>query len=118
MARSNEPLWWGPFSAGMMVGALCVPALILLTGFLLPGGNVTEAARIQALLNHPLTRLFLVVVVSLSFFHFAHRFRYVIFDLGLKGGKTLIAVLLYGFAIVGSGIAIAIALRWFGPNQG
>ena len=109
MARSNEPLWWGPFSAGMMIGALCVPALILLTGFLL-SGRPNDADRVQALINSPLTRLFLVLVISLSFFHWAHRFRYVLFDLGVKGGKTLVAFLCYGSAIAGT--VIAIALRW------
>lgn len=111
MARSNEPLWWGPFSAGMMVGALCIPALILLTGFFLPATQPNGAARVQALVNAPLTRLFLVIVISLSLFHFAHRFRYVIFDLGVHGGKTLIAVLLYGIAIAGTIITIGLALR-------
>jgi fumarate reductase subunit D len=113
MARSNEPLWWGPFSAGMMVGALCVPALIVLTGFLLPLGQPAGAGRVQALVSAPLTRLFLVVVVSLSLFHFAHRFRYVIFDLGVKGGKGIVAFLLYGFAIVLTAITIGVALGAF-----
>jgi fumarate reductase subunit D len=112
MSRSNEPLWWGPFSAGMMVGALCVPALILLTGFLL-SGKASDAERVQALVNAPLTRVFLVVVISLSFFHFAHRFRYVIFDLGVKGAKGLIAFLCYGSAIAATVIAVGIALRLF-----
>ena len=111
MSRSNEPLWWGPFSAGMMIGALCVPALILLTGYLLPLYQKDGAARVQGLVNAPLTRIFLVVVISFSFFHFAHRFRYVIFDLGVKGGKVLVAFLCYGSAIVGTAVTIAIALR-------
>ena len=111
MARSNEPLWWGPFSAGMMIGALCVPALILLTGYLLPQYKPNDAVRVQGLVNAPLTRIFLVVVISFSFFHFAHRFRYVIFDLGVKGGKGLVAFLCYGSAIVGTAVTIAIALR-------
>jgi fumarate reductase subunit D len=113
MARSNEPLWWGPFSAGMMVGALCVPALIVLTGFLLPFGQPASASRVQALVSHPLTRLFLVIVISLSLFHFAHRFRYVIFDAGVKGGKGIVAFLLYGFAIVFTVYTIGVALGRF-----
>lgn len=113
MARSNEPLWWGPFSAGMMVDALCVPALILLTGFLLPMWQPGSAGRVQALVSHPLARLFLVIVISLSLFHFAHRFRYVIFDLGVKGGKSAIAFLCYGFAIVFTVYTIGVALKWF-----
>lgn len=112
MARSNEPLWWGPFSAGMMVGALCLPALIFLTGFLLPGDRPDDAERVRALVNHPLTRIFLVVVISLSFFHFAHRFRYIIFDLGLQTAQGLIAFLCYGSAIAGTAIAIGLACGW------
>lgn len=112
MARSNEPLWWGPFSAGLMVGALCVPALIVLTGLLLPTLRPGAAASIQVLIHQPLTRLFLVVVIALSFFHWAHRFRYVICDLGVQGGKEIVAFLCYGSAIVGSLLTMALALRW------
>jgi fumarate reductase subunit D len=114
MARSNEPLWWGPFSAGMMAGALFVPVLILLTGFILPALRTGPAGadRVRQLFDHPLSRIFLVVVISLSLFHWAHRFRYVLFDLGVKGGKEIIAFLCYGSAIVGSVIAVLLALRW------
>ncbi len=111
MSRSNEPLWWGPFSAGMMVGALCIPALILLTGFLLPAFRANDPEGVRKVFDFWLTRLFLVIVISLSLFHFAHRFRYVIFDLGLHGGKMIVAVLLYGSAIVGTIISIGLALR-------
>jgi succinate dehydrogenase subunit D len=111
MARSNEPLWWGPFSAGMMIGALCVPAMIVITGFLLPWLRPHDAEAARRLINHPLTLLLLFVVISLSFFHWAHRFRYILFDLGLKGGRTAIAVLCYGAAVVGTVAAAAIALH-------
>jgi fumarate reductase subunit D len=111
MARSNEPFWWGPFSAGMMVGALFVPALIIITGFLFPYLRGGDSREVRALLTHPLTRLLLFVVISLSFFHWAHRFRYILLDLGVKGGRTAIAVACYGSAIVGTVVAGAIALR-------
>jgi fumarate reductase subunit D len=109
MGRSNEPLWWLPFSAGMMVGALCVPALIVITG-LLPWFRPDDWKKVQGLIQHPLTKVFLVVVISLSLFHWAHRFRYILFDLGLKGGRTAVAVVCYGAAIVGTLVAVAIAL--------
>jgi fumarate reductase subunit D len=111
MARSNEPLWWAPFSAGMMVGALFVPALILVTGVLWPMLRPEDASAARGLLLHPLTKIFLVVVISLSLFHWAHRFRYILFDLGLKGGRTAVGFLCYGAAIVGTVATIAIALR-------
>jgi fumarate reductase subunit D len=109
MARSSEPLWWGPFSAGMMVGALCVPALIIITAGM---PVIRDFVTMQKLLNHLLTRLFLFVVISLSFFHWAHRFRYIILDLGVHGGRMVVAVLCYGAAIIGTVLAGAIALQW------
>lgn len=111
MARSNEPLWWGPFSAGMMIDALCVPALILITGFLWPNHRATSAAQVQALINAVLPRLFLAVVISLSFFHGAHRLRFFLVDVGVKGGRTGIAVASYGLAILGTVLAFGIAFR-------
>jgi succinate dehydrogenase subunit D len=111
MARSNEPLWWGPFSAGMMVGALCVPALILITGVIWPFLRPAEAHIARAILMHPLTKIFLVVVICLSLFHWAHRFRYILFDLGVKGGRNAVAAICYGAAIVGSVITVLIALN-------
>src|SRR4051794_2710606 len=101
MARSSEPLWWGPFSAGMMIGALCVPALIVITG-LFPALGLLSGPELLHVLRHPLTRLFLFVVISLSLFHWAHRFRYILFDVGLKGGKSAVALLCYGTAIAGT----------------
>jgi fumarate reductase subunit D len=111
MARSNEPLWWLPFSAGLMIGALFVPALIVITGFLLPWLRPHDATSAQQLIDHALTRLFLFVIICLSFFHWAHRFRYILFDLGLKGGRAAVAAGCYGAAIVGSVLAAAIALH-------
>lgn len=113
MAKSNEPIWWSLFSAGGVVAALLVPVLILITGIawplgLLPG-DALEFARMQALLSHPLTRVFCFVLISLPLFHWAHRFRFTLIDVGLKSIHTLIAVLCYGAAIAGT-IAAAVIL--------
>jgi succinate dehydrogenase subunit D len=113
MAKSNEPIWWSLFSAGGVVAAFLVPVLILITGIawplgLLPG-DALEFARMQALLSHPLTRVFCFVLISLPLFHWAHRFRFTLVDLGLKSMHMLIAVLCYGAAIVGT-IAAAVIL--------
>ena len=110
MARSNEPFWWALFSAGMMISAFVVPALIVITGLLPPLGLV-KADSLRNLVNHPLTRVLLFFVISLSFFTFAHRFRFTLVDLGLKGAATAIAVLCYGSAIVGTLVAGAVALH-------
>ena len=111
MARSNEPLWYGPFAAGLMIGALFVPALVVITGLLLPLGWLGDAARVRLLINHPSTRLLLFVVISFSLFHWAHRFRYILFDLGLREGRGAVAFVCYGLAIVGTVITAALALH-------
>ena len=108
MARSNEPLWWGPFSAGMMIGALFVPVLIVITG-LLPVLGVIDAAGMQRLFAGALMRWLLFVVIALSFFHWAHRFRYILFDLGLKGGRGAVAAFCYGATILGAVVAGLVA---------
>jgi len=113
MAKSNEPIWWSLFSAGGVVAAFLVPVLILITGIawplgLLPG-DALQFAKMQALLSHPLTRVFCFVLISLPLFHWAHRFRFTLVDVGLKSIHTLIAVLCYGAAIVGT-IAAAVIL--------
>jgi fumarate reductase subunit D len=113
MAKSNEPIWWSLFSVGGVVAAFLVPVLILITGIawplgLLPG-DALQFAKMQALLSHPLTRVFCFVLISLPLFHWAHRFRFTLLDVGLKSIPTLIAVLCYGAAIAGT-IAAAVIL--------
>ncbi len=113
MARSNEPIWYLPFSLGLGATALFVPALILITGFLFPWLRSHDSKLVQDLINHPLTRVFLFVVVFLSFFTWAHRLRMILIDLGVTGGQMIIAVLCYGSAIVGTVLAALLALRFW-----
>jgi succinate dehydrogenase subunit D len=95
----------------MMIGALFVPALIIITGFYWPILRPDGAQQAYALVNHWLMRLLLFVVISLSFFHWAHRFRYILFDLGLKGGREIVAWICYGAAIIGTVVAGLLAFR-------
>ncbi len=74
MARSNEPFWWSLFSAGGVVAAFFLPVTILITGILVPAGWLM-AEDLRVLVGHPLTRLYLFVLISLPMFHWAHRFR-------------------------------------------
>jgi fumarate reductase subunit D len=112
MYRINtvEPLWWALFGAGGFVAALLLPIHILLNGVLwsaLPG-DTTATARILNIVTNPIVKLYLLALVALPLFHWAHRFRYFLFDLGLHGGRMAIAVICYGLAILGSLGAIAI----------
>ena len=108
MKKSIEPFWWGLFGAGGTCAAFFVPVLLFLNGLAIPLGWIDAPAfeHVFHLVTHPLTRLFLFVVISLSFFHWAHRFRFTLYDgLQLKHLNLLIAVLTYGSAIVGTLIA-------------
>ena len=113
MAKSNEPIWWSLFSVGGVVAAFLVPALIFITGIAWPLGllpdDALQFAKMQALLSHPLTRVFCFILISLPLFHWAHRFRFTLVDVGLKSIGTLIAVVCYGAAIAGT-IAAAVIL--------
>ena len=79
--------------------------LILVLFIALPLGWVQSAPidDLQWLVRHPLTRLGLIVFVMLCLFHWAHRFRYTLYDgLQLSHLNEVIAVLMYGMAMVGT----------------
>jgi fumarate reductase subunit D len=106
MAKSNEPIWWSLFSVGGVVAAFLVPIHIFLTGIAWPlglfGRDFLAYSRMQMLMSHPVVRLYCFVLISLPLFHWAHRFRFTLVDLGLKSIHTLIAIVCYGAAIAGT----------------
>lgn len=110
MAKSNEPIWWSLFGAGGMLAALLLPVTIVLTGIAVPAGWLSEE-RLWDLVCHPLGRVYLFAVISPPLFHWAHRFRFVLVDLGLKGADRLLAVLFYGVAIAASVASIVLLVR-------
>ena len=108
MARSNEPAFWSLFSAGGKVAAFLIPAPILITAYMVPQGKI-EADNLRMVMSHPIARLLLLAMISLPMFHWAHRFRFALVDLGIKKAKLLIAILFYGTA-AGSTICAAYLL--------
>jgi fumarate reductase subunit D len=109
-----EPMWWGLFMAGAGVAGLFLPIHILINGLLIPLGLVPRdevANRLATLITNPIVKLYLLVLISLPLFHWAHRFRYFLFDLGLHGARMPLAVLCYGAAIVGTVVAILTLIK-------
>lgn len=106
MARPTDPFWWLLFAAGGTVAAFLIPVLILLTGFAAPAAGASGAFaydRMLALAAHPLMRVALFGLISLSFFHWAHRFRSTLEEgLALKRARAPIAITCYGAAIAGT----------------
>ena len=105
--RPVTPVLWTLFGAGGTVAALLYPIHLLLLGLAFPLGWLQPASYevLRAMVGHPLARLYLFVLISLPLFHWAHRFRYTLYDgLQLKHLFRLIAVLCYGAALVGSAV--------------
>jgi fumarate reductase subunit D len=103
--RSAEPVLWLLFSAGGVLAALLLPAIIALFGLAFPWGWLAppEHAHLLALLRQPLTRVMLFVLCMLSLFHWAHRFRYTLYDgLQIRHLNELVNLFCYGGAIIGS----------------
>ena len=108
MKKTVEPFWWSLFGAGGTAAALFIPVLLFLNGLAIPLGwiKAPEYGQVSALIRNPLVRLVLFGIISLSFLHWAHRFRFTLYDgLQLKHLHELIAVLCYGGALAGTLIA-------------
>lgn len=116
MGRSTEAFVWSLFAAGGVIAALLVPIHILLTGIAAPLGWVSTEHfsydRMQALVSHPLTRLYLFGLFSLSFFHCVHRIRHILYEFGLRGYQNSVALLCYGAAILGTVVTGVIVLAF------
>ncbi len=107
--------WWFMFSQGGLFAAVLLPVHILVQGILGPLGIVHVVDRHYdtwiSILGNPIVKLYLLVLISLPFFHFAHRLRYLLVDLGVPAAKSLVAqVIFYGGAILVTVVAIYVLL--------
>jgi fumarate reductase subunit D len=112
--RSNEPFFWLLFTAGGVVAAMLLPIHLLLFGFAFPLGWLHEPSyeRLLEILEAPVTRLYLLILCALPLFHWAHRFRFTLYDgLQIKHLNELIDILCYGGAIAGTGVAVYLLWR-------
>lgn len=107
--------WWFMFAMGGGIAALFIPVHILVQGILGPLGAVPVVDRhydtwIRILAN-PIVKLYLLTLIAVPFFHFAHRLRYLLVDFGVEGAKAVwVQVIFYGAAVVVTVITIWILL--------
>jgi len=104
--------WWFMFAQGGVIGAILLPVHILFQGILGPLGivNVAEPNDI-GLLSNPIVKLYLLVLIAVPFFHFAHRLRYLVVDFGVHAAKSVPAqVLFYGGAVAVTLLTIYVLL--------
>ena len=104
----TEPFWWGLFSAGGVVAAFLVPIQIIIIGFALPLGWISDSGTLYRIWW---VKLYLFVLIVLPLYHWAHRFFFTLNDMGLKPMSKLLAVLCYGGAIVGTVVTAWVLLK-------
>ena len=108
MPERLTPFLWILFSVGGTIAAFLFPVHLFLVALAFPLGwlDAPSYEALRGLVQHPVVRLYLFVVISLPLFHWAHRFRYTLYDgLQLYHLTVFIAVLCYGAALGGSAAA-------------
>jgi fumarate reductase subunit D len=119
-AREQKPafahlVFWFLFAQGGVIAAILIPVHILVQGILGPLGIVPVVDRHYdtwvRVLSNPLVKLYLLVLIALPFFHFAHRLRYLLADFGVPAAKSLPAqVIFYGGAVLVTVVTIWVLL--------
>ncbi|PYX81832.1 MAG: fumarate reductase subunit D [Acidobacteria bacterium] len=116
--QSSEAVLWSLFSAGGVVAALLIPVHLFLFAIAFPMGWLRPPGyeHLMLLLRLPWVRIYLFLMCSLSLFHWAHRFRYTLYDgLQVKHLNELIFTLCYGGAVAGTVFAGYLLGNWSGP---
>jgi fumarate reductase subunit D len=96
--------WWFMFAQGGVIAALLIPVHVLVQGILGPLKVVPVVDQHYdtwiSILGNPIVKLYLLVLIAFPFFHFAHRLRYLLVDLGVPAARGLPAqVIFYGGAV-------------------
>ena len=112
--RTIAPLFWLLFGAGGMVSALFGPALILLTGVMIPHGwgvptRFGSYDSVMAFARNPLGKLVLLAVIALLFWHAAERLFLTLKDMR-AAPVWLLRWLTYGVAAALTVLTLALLL--------
>jgi fumarate reductase subunit D len=110
-----EAFAWALFSAGGFVTAILLAVHAAILGIAYAAGWLPDDAlsydRILHLVRNPLTKLYLLALISLPLYHWAHRFRFALHhQFGIHWRRS-VAVGCYGAALVGTGLAVWVLLR-------
>ena len=113
MREPNEAPLWALFSAGGVVAAFLIPIHLFLFGLAFPLGwlGAPSYEQLLTLVRSPLVKIYLLLLCSLPLFHWAHRFRYTLYDgLKVKHLNEVIFAFCYGGAVAGT--VVAAYLLW------
>jgi fumarate reductase subunit D len=108
-------VFWFLFSQGGVISALFLPVHVVVQGILGPLDIVHVADQHYdtwvRVLGNPLVKLYILVLVMFSFFHFAHRLRYLLVDFGVHAARSVPAqAAFYGGAVLVTLVTIWILL--------
>ena len=98
-------IWWFLFAQGGILAAILIPVHVLVQGILGPLGIVPVVDQHYdtwySALGNPIVKLYILVLIAFPFFHFAHRLRYLLVDLGVPAAKSAPAqAIFYGGAVL------------------
>ena len=111
---SNEGFFWLLFSAGGVIAALLIPVQVFLFGIAFPLGWIQSPSyeKLLLLVQSPLAKIYLFVLCSLPLFHWAHRFRFTLYDgLQVKHLNEVIFAFCYGGALAGTVLGAYLVIR-------
>ena len=100
--NTSDPFWWTFFGAGGALSAMFLPVLVVLFGIAIPLGwlEMQSYEKLFAIFNSVVGKLVVFALVSTSMFHWAHRFRFTLYDgLQLKRFEVWIMLFCYGMSI-------------------
>ena len=103
-------MWWSLFGGGGVISALFLPALLFFTGIAFPlGWAEVSYDQLRLMLDPWYSRLLVLAIISLSLFHWAHRFRFTLHEgLQLHAYDKPIAWLCYGSAVIITGVTASV----------
>jgi len=108
-------LIWAGFASAAVLGALIVPAHILIQGVLGPLGVPSfdrHYGTFARALSNPLVKIYLLVLFACSFYMLAMRVWYVVRELGVP---SKLGVGLFSFGLGAAGTIVAGYLLFSGP---
>jgi fumarate reductase subunit D len=110
----GSAMFWQFFALGGFVVALLLPVHIVLfhlgadLGLLVQ--DLSSFDAMLAWVGDPLVKVYLIVLVGGALFHGAHRFKYVLFDLGMKRAYRPVGNLLYTVAGLTTALTALVAI--------
>lgn len=110
-----EPIIWLLFGNGILIGTMLLTAWLLVVGVGIPLGIFPDSAlaydRAHMLGSNLIGRLVLAALIALPLWKGAHHIRSLSIDFGGHSRDTLVAVIVYGIADIGTLLAIWAVFR-------